>query len=43
MMEDEMVGWTSNSMDISLSKFWKLVEDREAWGAAAHGVSKSWT
>ena len=41
--EDEMVRWTSDSMDMSLSKLWKLVKDREAWGAAVHGVSKSWT
>ena len=51
MTEDEMVGWQrmrwlddiTDSMDMSLSKFWKVVKDREAWHAEVHGVTKCQT
>ena len=32
----------TNSMDMNLRKLWKIVEDRGAWRAAVHGVTKSW-
>ena len=43
MTEDEMAGWITDSMDVSLSELRELVIDREAWRAAIHGVTKSWT
>ena len=33
----------TDSVDMSLSKFWKIVMDREAWRAAVHGVTRSLT
>ena len=32
-----------HSIDMSLSKFWEVIKDREAWYAVVHGVAVSWT
>ena len=43
MTEDEMTGWHHRLNGMSLGEFQELVMDREAWHAAIHGVTKSWT
>ena len=41
--EDEILNGITDAMDMNLSKLWETVKDREAWHAAVHGDTKSWT
>ena len=43
MTEDDTSDSITDSIDMSLSKLWEIVKDREAWHAALHGVTKSQT
>ena len=43
---EQRIRWfdsVTKSMNMNLSKLWEMVKDREAWCAAVHGVTTSWT
>ena len=42
-VEDKMAGCLTDSVDMSLSKLWETVKDRQVWHATVHGVAKSQT
>ena len=41
--EHEWIGSITDSMNENLSKLWEIMKHREAWHAAVHGLTKSWT
>ena len=43
MAEDEMAQWHQQLNRHEFEKLWEMVKDREAWNAAVHGITKSWT
>ena len=42
-MTEDMAGWPMDSTDMKLSKLLEVVEERGAWRASVHRVTKSWT